>query len=305
MELDDAELIRRTLTGADLRAFDELVRRHQSPVRCLLRRLARGNEALADDLAQETFVIAWRQLGSFRQEARFATWLHQIAYRAFLGDWRRRREHEPLEEDAGRGRVESTARSSDFHHDLELAMLKLSQPERAAVTLCLGSGLTHEEAAVVLEMPVGTVKTHLLRGRRKAAHLTCRMAAMNTPDPLDSMLENALGDASQKLTGLAGVEFRARVAEQIAREQERAKVWRLLPWAMGLLATMAFWCLAPHQLPSTVPSIDAPLASETLIAWWLHLFSTPAGALCFSLGLGLVALITTRLVNRDAAIFRL
>ncbi len=167
MEPDDAELISRTLLERDPRAFDQLVHRYQSPIRCLLRRLTGGHEALADDLAQEAFFTAWRKLGSFRNEARFSTWLHQIAYRAFLAHIRSRREHEPLEENPELGSVASTARNSDFQHDLELAMLKLSEPERAVVTLCLGSSLTHEEAAGVLQFPVGTVKTHLLRGREK------------------------------------------------------------------------------------------------------------------------------------------
>lgn len=167
MEPDDAELISRTLVERDSRAFDQLVLRHQSPVRCLLRRLTGGDESLADDLAQEAFLIAWRKLGSFRNEARFPTWLHQIAYRAFLAHARGRREHEPLDDNPNLSSVDSTARGSDFQHDLELAMLKLSEPERAAVTLCLGSSLTHDEAAQVLQLPIGTVKTHLLRGREK------------------------------------------------------------------------------------------------------------------------------------------
>ncbi len=167
MEPDDTELIRRTLVEHDLCAFDQLVLRHQSPVRSLLRRLTCGNEALADDLSQEAFLIVWRKLASFRNEARFSPWIHQIAYRTFLAHARSRRDHEPLDENFNSGSVESTARGSDFQHDLEIAMLKLSESERAVVTLCLGSSLTHDEAAKVLQLPLGTVKTHLLRGREK------------------------------------------------------------------------------------------------------------------------------------------
>lgn len=167
METDDAELISRTLVEGDSRAFDQLVLRHHSPIRFLLRRLTGGNEALADDLAQEAFLMAWQKLDSFRNEARFSTWLHQIAYRAFLAHARSRRDHETLDDNANLGSVESTVRGSNFHHDLELAMLKLSEPERAVVTLCLGSSLTHHEAAQVLQLPLGTIKTHLARGREK------------------------------------------------------------------------------------------------------------------------------------------
>jgi RNA polymerase sigma-70 factor (ECF subfamily) len=137
----------------------------------MLRRLTDGNGALADDLAQEAFLIAWRKLDSFRNDASFLTWLHQIAYRTFLAHWRRRRDHDSLDENPTYGYIDSHARGSDFQHDLELAMLKLSETERAVVTLCLGSGLTHSEAAQVLETPLGTVKTHLLRGRDKLRNL--------------------------------------------------------------------------------------------------------------------------------------
>ena len=84
-----------------------------------------------------------------------------------LAHARSRRDHEPLDDNSNPGSVDSTARGSDFQHDLELAMLKLSEHERAVVTLCLGSSLTRVEAAGVLQLPVGTVKTHLLREREK------------------------------------------------------------------------------------------------------------------------------------------
>src|SRR5574337_1715328 len=91
----DAQLIARALVADDRHAFAELVKRHQSSVRACLRKLTAGNHALADDLAQETFVLAWRNLRSFRQEARFSTWLYRIATNCWLAEARKRRE-EPL-----------------------------------------------------------------------------------------------------------------------------------------------------------------------------------------------------------------
>src|SRR6187200_3672133 len=88
----DATLIARALVADDRHAFAELVKRHQSAVRATLRRLTAGNHALADDLAQETFVQAWRGLKSFRQEARFSTWLYRIATNCWLADARKRKE---------------------------------------------------------------------------------------------------------------------------------------------------------------------------------------------------------------------
>ena len=88
----DAQLIARALVADDRHAFAELVKRHQSSVRACLRKLTAGNHALADDLSQETFVLAWRNLKSFRQEARFSTWLYRIATNCWLGDARKRKE---------------------------------------------------------------------------------------------------------------------------------------------------------------------------------------------------------------------
>src|SRR6184192_1195015 len=97
--ISDAQLIARVLVQDDRHAFGELVRRHQSTVRASLRKLTRGNIALADDLAQETFLLAYRNLKSFRQDAKFSTWLYRIAYNAFLADARKMKEL-PLPEDS-------------------------------------------------------------------------------------------------------------------------------------------------------------------------------------------------------------
>src|SRR5262244_1719780 len=90
--VSDAQLIARVLVQDDRHAFGELVRRHQSTVRACLRKLTSGNAALADDLAQETFLLAYRNLKSFRQEAKFSTWLYRIAYNVFLADARKMKE---------------------------------------------------------------------------------------------------------------------------------------------------------------------------------------------------------------------
>ena len=176
----DATLIARALVADDRHAFAELVKRHQSAVRATLRRLTAGNHALADDLAQETFVLAWRNLKSFRQEAKFSTWLYRIATNCWLADARKRKE-ELLGDraDAIASEDEDTmthvahevhadhAKGATLRMDLERAMAALSDGERAAIVQCYHNDLTHEEAAYVLGCPVGTVKTHVLRGKQK------------------------------------------------------------------------------------------------------------------------------------------
>jgi RNA polymerase sigma-70 factor (ECF subfamily) len=174
----DAELIARVVVNDDRHAFSELVRRHQSAVRATLRRMSAGNHALADDLAQETFMLAYRNLGSFRQEAKFSTWLHRIATNAFLADARKRKEEllgdrdaevaDDGEDDADAGAaVPDHSRAATLKLDLERALAVLSDAERAAIVQCYHNDLSHEEAAYVLNCPVGTVKTHILRAKQK------------------------------------------------------------------------------------------------------------------------------------------
>ena len=186
-QLTDAQLIARVVVHDDRNAFSELVRRHQSAVRTTLRRLTMGNHALADDLAQETFMLAYRNLKSFRQEAQFSTWLYRIATNAFLADARKRREEllgdrdqdiAPEDDDDG-GRSADPAgadhtRAASLRIDMDRALAVLSEAERAAIVQCYHNDLSHEEAAIVLNCPVGTVKTHILRAKTK---LKARLAA--------------------------------------------------------------------------------------------------------------------------------
>lgn len=168
MSFTDADLITRVLLREDQNAFGELVRRHQSPVRAFLTRMTRGDAHLADDLAQETFLKAWQKLRTYRGSARFSTWLFGIAFNEFRMASRRRKEL-ALEEDEPSAELEGpdAARNSDLRLDLTEALKLLSSNERAAVVLCCQNGLSHEEAAEVLDCPLGTVKTNVLRGKEK------------------------------------------------------------------------------------------------------------------------------------------
>src|SRR5512140_1092049 len=118
-EVTDAELIARVVVQDDRHAFSELVRRYQSGVRATLRRLTAGNHALADDLAQETFLLAYRNLKSFRQEARFSTWLYRIATNAFLADARKRKEEELGDADANLAAEDDDSLPADLAADAD------------------------------------------------------------------------------------------------------------------------------------------------------------------------------------------
>ncbi len=162
----DHALVARVQRDDDRRAFEQLVRRHQGMVRAQLRRLLHGDDAAADDMAQETFMLAWRNLHQFRGEARFSSWLYRIAYTRFLQARRTPVPHDGVDDDVLQ-QLEGPKHAMDLQLDLTQAMQRLSTAEQAVLLHCVQMGLSHEEAAYVLAMPLGTVKTHAARGKAK------------------------------------------------------------------------------------------------------------------------------------------
>lgn len=170
----DRALVDQALRDGDPRVFERLVRRHQGLVRAQLRRLLGDDPALADDLAQETFVLAWRKLEQFRGESHFSTWLYRIAHSCFQQYWRskgwRTQQESALEASKADTLVTDSA-APDLALDFDAALRQLSDNQRAALLYCVQLELTHEEAAVVLDMPLGSVKTHVARGKAKLRQL--------------------------------------------------------------------------------------------------------------------------------------
>ncbi len=165
---DDTALISRVLLNADKNAFAELVRRHQSQLRTSLRKMTNGQLELSDDIAQETFILAWRNIQSFRFEAKFSTWLYRIAFNAWQSEVRKK--HEILLDDDQMPEpewVESESHQTGVRRDLQRAMAVLTDGERAAILQCYYNDLSHDEAAYVLDIPIGTVKTHILKAKEK------------------------------------------------------------------------------------------------------------------------------------------
>ena len=149
-------------------AFTELVRRRQKRVRDLLRRLC-GNHALADDLAQKTFVRAWRGIGALRDPGAFGGWLKRVAVSAWLAEARRAPAPIDDDEDAFLTAVDPapSPERSAAGIDLERALTRLGPDERLCVVLAHGEGMTHAEIAEATKLPLGTVKSHVLRGSEK------------------------------------------------------------------------------------------------------------------------------------------
>lgn len=161
--LHDVELAAVAATG-DRASFGELARRHGSAVRGLLRRMGAA-PAEADDVAQDAFLAAFERIAEFRGEGTFQGWVKRIAARQLLRRMQRERRlqalaEEPAEEAAGA----SSEGAAAGRIDLDEALKVLSAAERMCVTMCYGAGLSHAEAAEALNLPLGTVKSHVKRG---------------------------------------------------------------------------------------------------------------------------------------------
>lgn len=160
--LHDVELCALAATG-DRRAFEELVRRHGSTVRALLRRMG-ASPSVADDVGQDAFIAAFEQISDFRGEGAFAGWIRKIAARLYLRRMRKERRLVELVSDDTEPAPDS---GTDGRIDLDGAMKSLSSVEKVCVTLCYGAGVSHAEAAEALNLPLGTVKSHVKRGLDK------------------------------------------------------------------------------------------------------------------------------------------
>ena len=159
---DDGELAARAGRD-DARAFSLLVARHERRLRAFLARVA--GPGRADDLAQEAFLRAWRHRARFDGTGAYAGWLLRIGWRVFLDAERTRARDRVVA-------VEPPDRPAPGHPDdaIDVARMlgALDPAERACLVLCVGQGWSHAEAAVILDMPLGSLKSRLARATRRA-----------------------------------------------------------------------------------------------------------------------------------------
>lgn len=157
----DQELVRRALVLKEKSAYSQLVQRYQKEIRTYLMRLTRNLET-ADDLAQESFLVGFRNLTQLTDSKNYRAWIYKIAYREFL-QWHRKQKE----------------RAGDFSEPIQLSapiatrvelvsvLNQIRAEEQAAIVLCLGQEFSHSEAAKILQIPVGSVKSLILRAREK------------------------------------------------------------------------------------------------------------------------------------------
>jgi RNA polymerase sigma-70 factor (ECF subfamily) len=167
---DDA-LVQRAKAGSSA-AFSVLVQRHQQAVRAFARRMG-GDLVEADDLAQDAFVTAWSRLQQYESQASFRAWVCGVVYRKAMTS--RRGVLRGMGRDAAyvetRGWSAGEAVEPAAKTALRRAMSELPADQRAAVALCLAADFSHAEAADALNLPLGTIKSHVNRGRARLLEL--------------------------------------------------------------------------------------------------------------------------------------
>lgn len=166
----DEKLVLLAKVAADTDSYGELVRRHEPGLRAFLTRFC-GSETHAEDLAQNALVKGFTHIHQFKGTSSFKTWLYRIGYREFLRHIRRSQSDarllEQLKQDIGTFTMKDPAQMMD----LNSALSALKSDERSSIVLCDVFGFTHKEAARILKLPLGTVKSHVKRGRQKVGQL--------------------------------------------------------------------------------------------------------------------------------------
>jgi len=165
--MTDAVLVAKVLLTGDKQAFGHLVDRHQTQVRRLLLKLSAGNSALADDLAQESFIRAYLKIKSLKLAVHFGPWLYRIAYNVYLEHRRRARDCEELSDQHDIGHNAPIEQSMDIY----AALSQLREEERVCISMSYIEGFAHSDIAQITGMPLGTVKTNINRGREKLRHI--------------------------------------------------------------------------------------------------------------------------------------
>lgn len=169
-QLNDIALVAQVVVLGNKRAFDTLVKKYQSPVRRFFLHQTLGDEELSDDLAQETFIKAYTHLASFKNLSNFSTWLFRIAYNIFYDYIRNRKETSGLEDWEVDATYQIEQKRIGEEMDIYRGLSLLKETERTCVTLHYMEDLPIEKIAAIMEIPSGTVKSHISRGKEKLAN---------------------------------------------------------------------------------------------------------------------------------------
>ena len=164
----DIALVTQVAMFHNKKAFDQLVRKYQSPVRRFFLNQTGGDQQLSDDLAQETFIKAYTHITNFKGISGFSTWLMRIAYNVFYDEIRSRKQTDDIDTTAVKNTSSSTAEAG-LKMDIYAALALLKPDERTCITLQLIDGYPIDQISKITGMNDNTVKSHLKRGKDKLA----------------------------------------------------------------------------------------------------------------------------------------
>ncbi|WP_300724522.1 sigma-70 family RNA polymerase sigma factor [uncultured Bacteroides sp.] len=168
-QLNDLSLVAQVIVFHNTKAFDQLVRKYQSPVRRFFLNLTCGDHELSDDLAQDTFIKAYTNIASFRNFSSFSTWLYRIAYNVFYDYLRNRKETSDLDTYQVDAQYNTDQKDIGREIDIYRALSQLKEIERTCITLFYMEDQSIEKIAGITGCPAGTVKSHLSRAKEKMA----------------------------------------------------------------------------------------------------------------------------------------
>ena len=167
--ISDIALVTQVAVFHNKQAFDQLVRKYQSPVRRFFLNQTLGDEQLSDDLAQDTFVKAYLNIGKFRGMSSFSTWLMRIAYNVYYDHVRASKQTYDIEASAAI-RKKADNGDSNIKMDIHTALALLKPDERTCITLQLIDGYPIDQISKITGITENTVKSHLKRGKDKMAN---------------------------------------------------------------------------------------------------------------------------------------
>ncbi|MDD4608571.1 MAG: sigma-70 family RNA polymerase sigma factor [Bacteroidaceae bacterium] len=166
---NDFWLITQIVVFNRVSAFNTLVKKYQSPIRRFFLHQTVGNESLSDDLAQETFIKAYKNIQHFNKRSSFSTWLYRIAYNVFYDEVRSRKVYNNLDTSEAAYKMHIETKDVDTQLDVYASLKGLKEIERTCIMLRYIEDLSIKDIAAITKIPEGSIKSHISRGKVKMA----------------------------------------------------------------------------------------------------------------------------------------
>jgi RNA polymerase sigma-70 factor (ECF subfamily) len=163
MSQSDLSLIAKVVFNDDHESFGILIDKYQSDIHGLFFKLTNGDVDIINDLSQEVFIKIYKHLKGFKATAKFSTWIYKISINVFYDYQKSLSRNYQNENEVSVNNIESIDNKIDINKALQI----LSDKERVAILLHYEKGFTHKEIQKIMKLPLGTVKSLILRGKLK------------------------------------------------------------------------------------------------------------------------------------------